>query len=164
MLHFIIRLWSGRTFVISEVYTGTFTIKGPGQPCMSFCPWKQWKHVPVCVCVYSQPGGGSCPSRRCWERSPGSPCSSWRLPPELELGSPSFGWSPLRIELADCSRPSRGTLSHHGGSKKHRKRTCELKLCSKVSAAIDDRQTQSSGWHSQHMLHYSAILPPFAWG
>lgn len=164
MLHFIIRLWSGRTFVISEVYTGTFTIKSPGQPCMSFCPWKQWKHGPVCVCVYSQPGGGSCPSRRCWERSPGSPCSSWRLPPELELGSPSFGWSPLRIELPDCSRPSRGTLSHHGGSKKHQKRTCELKLCSKVSAAIDDRQTQSSGWHSQHMLHYSAILPPFAWG
>lgn len=73
------------------------------------------------VCVYSQPAGGSCPSPRCSERSPGSLCVSWPLPPEPEPGCPSSGWPPLRTELAYCSRPSRGTSSPHAGSDKNRR-------------------------------------------
>lgn len=116
----------------------------------------------VCACwvyvlVHSQSAGGSYPSQHCWERSPGSLCASWRVPPELESGSPSSGWPPLRIELAHCSCPSRGLPSPHAGSDRNR-RNMYGPVFKYANRWLLWSTHQRSGWHSHHMLYYCAIL------
>lgn len=87
--------------------------------------------------VYSQLIGGSCPSRHCWEHSPGSLCASWPVPPKPEPGSPSSVLPPPHTAPAHGSFPFRGQPFPHAGSDKSRRQMKALRLT--PYAALLDR-------------------------